>query len=119
MGPLIGKWEQTPLWLQALGKPAMRRHVVWAHFDEWEYGYPSTFNGLEDAVRRHQDEPAGWTEARLREFAKSKGWYVREGASVPNIHTGGWKHPFSVTAKSSELIDMLNARTRPHGANDG
>lgn len=49
-----------------------------------------------------------WTEASLRDHAKSKGWYIREGTSVPDIYNGGWKHPFSVTVSSSDLIDMLN-----------
>lgn len=52
MGPMIGRWKRTPLWLQLFGKPAMRRHIIWAHSDEWEYGWPSTFNGLEEEVRR-------------------------------------------------------------------
>lgn len=54
-----------------------------------------------------------WTETRLRDHAKSKGWYVREGTSVPDIYNGGWKHPFSVTVSSSDLVEMLNASLPP------
>lgn len=47
MGPLIGEWERTPLWLQAFGKPPLRRHVVWAHSDEWRYAGPGDVEILE------------------------------------------------------------------------
>lgn len=51
MGPLIGKWKRTPLWLQALGRPPLRRHIVWAHSDEWEYADAATVNALEAQAR--------------------------------------------------------------------
>lgn len=54
------------------------------------------------------DAPA-WDEKRLRELAKQRGWYTREGTSTPDIVNGGWKHPFSVTVGSRELIELLNA----------
>lgn len=52
-------------------------------------------------------QAAVWTEERLREEAKRRGWYIRENTSVPDLTTGGWKHPFSVTASSRELLEFL------------
>jgi len=51
MGPLVGRWQRTPLWLQLFGKPPLRRHVVWAHDDEWEYADHNTLNGAEAALK--------------------------------------------------------------------
>ncbi len=51
MGPLIGRWKRTPLWRQLLGKPPLRRHVIWAHCDEWEYADHNTLNALEREAR--------------------------------------------------------------------
>lgn len=60
-----------------------------------------------DGVRTR---PAGWwTEERLREEANLRGWYVREGTSVPDVRRGGYRHPFSVTVESRDLVEMLTA----------
>lgn len=49
-----------------------------------------------------------WTESRLRDEAKARGWYVREGASVP-LPNGDFRYAFSVTAESRDLCELLNA----------
>lgn len=76
-------------------------------------------SGLRDAMERvraaltpaQAPDKAGererLTESRLREIAKELNWYVREGASVPKLD-GGWRHPFTVTADSRDLCDLVN-----------
>ncbi|WP_378952253.1 hypothetical protein [Mesorhizobium sp. ANAO-SY3R2] len=66
-------------------------------------------NSIEELKTSQQTEaaPVAWTEEKLREEAKRRGWYVRESASVPDLKTGGWKHPFSVTASSRELLEFF------------
>lgn len=50
--------------------------------------------------------PDGWTEDRLRAEAKARGWYTREGASVPSADED-WRHPFEVTIPSRDLCALL------------
>jgi len=52
-----------------------------------------------------------WDENRLRKLAEERGWHIRESTSVPDIHSGGWRHPFSITCSSRELVDLLNRPT--------
>ncbi|OCC05084.1 hypothetical protein BA190_09215 [Labrys sp. WJW] len=54
-------------------------------------------------------KPVAWTPESLREHARDQGWYIRESASVPDLLTGGWKHPYSVTVSDRELLTILNA----------
>lgn len=68
---------------------------------------------FEAAAPRQPVETEAWTEERLREAAKRRGWHVRESASVPDLKDGGWKHPFSITASSCELLELLTAVTHP------
>lgn len=59
-----------------------------------------------------------WTEARLREEAKRRGWYVREGTSVPTAD-GEWRHPFEMTVSSRDLIELLRRLSPQAGGSDG
>ncbi|MGA0540692.1 hypothetical protein [Neotabrizicola sp. VNH66] len=56
-------------------------------------------------------------ERDLRKMVADVGAYIREGASVPDIYSGGWKHPFSVTFDSDQLRAFITAlRARKGGA---
>lgn len=52
MGPLTGQWKRTPIWLQILGKPPLRRHLIWAHFEEWEYRSASQVGAMDRENQR-------------------------------------------------------------------
>lgn len=56
-----------------------------------------------------------WTEDRLRDEAKRRGWYVRDSASIPT--EDGYTHPFQVTIPSRDLLALLPAT--PAGGGDG
>lgn len=46
-------------------------------------------------------------EAELKKRAEAKGWYIRASASVPDLTTGGYRHPFSITLSSTDLLDLI------------
>ncbi len=52
MGPLTGRWKRTPIWLQILGKPPLRRHLIWAHSEEWEYRDAAQVEAMGKELRR-------------------------------------------------------------------
>ncbi len=66
---------------------------------------------------QQQGQAVAWTEARLRDEAKRRGWYVREGTSVPTVD-GDWRHPFSVTAESRDLLELLNSHPMQQGGGE-
>ncbi|WP_298580484.1 hypothetical protein [uncultured Luteimonas sp.] len=66
---------------------------------------------------RKRGQAVAWTEASLRDEAKRRGWYVREGTSVPTVD-GDWRHPFSVTAESRDLLELLNSQPMQQGGGE-
>lgn len=70
MGPLTGQWKRTPIWLQILGKPPLRRHLIWAHSEEWEYRDAAQVESIEKEMRSPMTttaHPAPATVEMLRE----------------------------------------------------
>lgn len=78
--------------------------------------YAFTPTELRELARRLQPArvPEGWTEDRLRAEAKARGWYTREGTSVPTAD-GDWRHPFDVTIPSRDLCALLSAAPAAEG----
>lgn len=66
---------------------------------------------LSIAPQGHGGGGEAWTEERLREVAKQRGWYVRDGASVPT--DDGYRHPFEVCIPSRDLLRMLTTPPTP------
>jgi hypothetical protein len=69
------------------------------------------FRSMIEAALRSQpvaiDRPKR-DESWLRAEANRRGWYTREGTSVPTVD-GDWLHPFDVTISSHDLLALINS----------
>jgi hypothetical protein len=82
-----------------------------AHGQPERCGKPDTPPAAPVAIDRPKRD-----EAWLRAEANRRGWYTREGTSVPTLD-GDWRHPFEVTIGSLDLLALIdNASQRvPEG----
>ena len=92
----VGECVHTGNWISDTFKPLPAEEVAALQ----AVGAP----GFEIPVEQPQGE---WTEAKLRQVAKDRGWHIRESASVPT--EDGYLHPFSVSIPSHDLLRYLSA----------